>query len=219
MDKTQIKETIARRAARELPDGAFVNLGIGIPTLCVKYIPEDVHVVLQSENGIVDTGAVAPGTEDPLHITDAGGAPAAVNIGGAFIDSAMSFALIRGGHVDACILGGLEVDEQGNLANWSVPGKKMTGMGGAMDLLAGVRRVIVAMEHTAGGVPKIRKTCTLPLTGRNCVHRVITEMAVIDVTPEGLMLMEYHPDYTVEEIRAATEADLAISPTLKPMFE
>ena len=217
MDKTQMKEFIARRAAQELENGYVVNLGIGIPTLCTKYLPEGVRVYLQSENGIVDTQAATAENRDPLHVTDAGGAPTWVRPGGSFIDSAMSFALIRGGHVHAAVLGGLEVDEAGNLANWCVPGKKMPGMGGAMDLLAGVKRVIVAMEHTAGGAPKIRKACTLPLTGVHCVNRIITEMAVFDVTGQGLVLRERNPAFTMDELRAATEADFTVSPDLKDM--
>ena len=217
MDKAQMKEFIARRAAQELENGSVVNLGIGIPTLCTRYLPDGVRVILQSENGIVDTEAATEENRDPLHVTDAGGAPTWVRPGGCFIDSAMSFALIRGGHVHAAVLGGLEVDEEGNLANWCVPGKKMPGMGGAMDLLAGVKRVIVAMEHTAGSTPKIRKRCTLPLTGLHCVNRIITEMAVFDVTPQGLVLLERNPEYTMQELRAATEADFTVSGELKDM--
>ncbi len=217
MDKQQIKEFIARRASEELKNGDVVNLGIGIPTLCTKFLPEDVCVVLQSENGIIDTAAVKPGEEDFLHLIDASAHPAAINTGGCIVDSAMSMALIRGGHVHACILGGLEVDQEGNLANWMIPGKKMPGMGGAMDLLVGSQRVIVAMEHTSGGVSKIRRHCSLPLTGMHCVDRIITQMAVFDVVQDGLLLLEYNPVFGLEAIAASTEADYIISPNLKQM--
>ncbi|MBO4878713.1 MAG: succinyl-CoA--3-ketoacid-CoA transferase, partial [Clostridia bacterium] len=156
-------------------------------------------------------------TPDPIHDVDAGGSPSGVAPGGAFIDSATSFGLIRGGHVDATILGGLEVDEEGSLSNWIIPGKKMPGMGGAMDLLVGAKNVIVAMEHTAKGNPKILKKCKLPYTAVKCVTKIITEMCVIEVTPEGLLMTEYNPEFTIDEIKAATAADLIISPDLKPM--
>ena len=217
MDKSQIKGFIAARVAKELKDGDVVNLGIGLPTLVPNYLPEGVKVTLQSENGIVGTGTVNDNNRDPLYVTDAGGAPAAVAPGGAFIDSCSSFGLIRGGHVDATILGGLEVDEEGSLSNWIIPGKKMPGMGGAMDLLVGAKEVIVAMEHTAKGKPKILKKCTLPYTAVHCVTKIITEMCVIDVTDKGLELVEINPEFTVDDVKAATEADLIVSPDLKPM--
>ena len=175
------------------------------------------HVTLQSENGIIGTGAVTDSNRDPIHVVDAGGSPAAVAPGGCFIDSSVSFGLIRGGHVDATVLGGLEVDEEGSLSNWIIPGKKMPGMGGAMDLLVGAKNVIVAMEHTAKGKPKILKKCRLPYTAVKCITKIITEMGVMEVTDKGLYLTEYNPEFTVEEIQAATEATLIISPELKSM--
>lgn len=218
MDKNQLKAYIAGRAARELNDGDFVNLGIGIPTLVADYVPEDTHVVLEAEIGTVGAGGrPAPENEDSRYIIDAGGAPSSVGPGAAFISSALSFALIRGGHVDATILGALQVDAEGSLANWIIPGKLLPGMGGAMDLVVGAKRVIVAMEHTKNGAPKIMKKCTLPYTAQGCVDLIITEMAVIEVTPDGLVLTEYNPEFSVEQIQAATEAELAISPDLKPM--
>ena len=217
MEKSEIKGFIAKRVAKELKDGDVVNLGIGLPTLVPNYLPAGVKVTLQSENGIVGTGTVTDENKDPLYVTDAGGSPAAVAPGGAFIDSCSSFGLIRGGHVDATILGGLEVDEEGSLSNWIIPGKKVPGMGGAMDLLVGAKNVIVAMEHTAKGNPKILKKCRLPYTAVHCITKIITEMAVINVTDKGLELVEYNPEFTVEQIQAATEATLIVSPDLKPM--
>ncbi len=217
MEKSQIKPYIAARVAKELKDGDVVNLGIGLPTMVPSFLPEGVNVTLQSENGIIGAGTVTEENKDPIHVVDAGGSPSAVALGGSFIDSAGSFALIRGGHVDATVLGGLEVDEDGSLSNWIIPGKKMPGMGGAMDLLVGAKNVIVAMEHTAKGAPKILKKCKLPYTAVKCITKIITEMAVIEVTPDGLLLTEYNPEFTVEQIQAATEATLKISPDLKPM--
>ena len=217
MDKSQIKGFIAARVAKELKDGDVVNLGIGLPTLVPNYLPEGVKVILQAELGCIGVGVLTEENKDPMHVVDAGGAPAAVAPGGCFIDSATSFGLIRGGHVDATVLGGLEVDEEGSLSNWLIPGKKMPGMGGAMDLLVGTKKVIVAMEHTAKGNPKILKKCRLPYTAVHCVSMIITEMCVIVCTKEGLVLTEYNPEFTVEQIQAATEATLIISPELKPM--
>ena len=217
MEKSEIKAFIAKRVAKELKNGDVVNLGIGLPTLVPNYLPEGVQVTLQSENGIIGTGGVSQENLDPIHVVDAGGAPSAVGFGGCFIDSATSFGLIRGGHVDATVLGGLEVDEEGSLSNWIIPGKKMPGMGGAMDLLVGAKNVIVAMEHTAKGNPKILKKCRLPYTAVRCITKIITEMAVINVTEKGLELVEYNPEFTVEQIQAATEATLIVSPELKPM--
>lgn len=218
MDRSEIKQVIAKRVAKELHDGDVVNLGIGLPTMVPQFLPDDVHVTLQSENGILGTAAVDEWTHSPLHIVDAGGSPSAVAAGGAFIDSAISFAMIRGGHVDATILGGLEVDAEGSLSNWIIPGKKMPGMGGAMDLLVGAKKVIIAMEHTAKGAPKILKKCRLPYTAIHCVNKIITEMAVIEVTKDGLLLTEYNPEFTVEQIQEATEAELTVSADLKPMM-
>ena len=217
MDKAQIKSFIAARVAKELKDGDVVNLGIGIPTMVPGFLPEGVHVTLHAENGIIGAGVVTDENKDAIHVVDAGGQPAAASAMGCFIDSATSFGLVRGGHVDATILGGLEVDEEGSLSNWIIPGKKMPGMGGAMDLLVGAKKVIVAMEHTAKGNPKILKKCRLPYTAVHCVSMIITEMCVIQCTKEGLVLTEYNPEFTVEQIQAATEATLIISPELKPM--
>ena len=220
MDKSLIKGFIAKRCAKELKDGDVVNLGIGLPTLIPAYLPEGVELVIHAELGIVGAGAnPKPGDDNymPYHVTDAGGAPASVSFDGSFTDSATNFGLIRGGHVDACFLGALEVDAEGSLANWIIPGKKMPGMGGAMDLLVGAKNVIVAMEHTAKGAPKILKKCKLPYTAVKCITKIITEMGVMAVTPEGLVLTEYNPEFTVEEIQAATEATLIIPEDIKPM--
>lgn len=217
MERSEMKAFIARRVAKELHDGDVVNLGIGLPTMVPQFLPEGVHVTLQSENGIVGAATVDDWNHNLLHVVDAGGNPSAVAPGGSFIDSATSFAMIRGGHVDATILGGLEVDQEGSLSNWIIPGKKMPGMGGAMDLLVGARYVIVAMEHTAKGKPKILKKCRLPYTAVKCVNKIITEMCVLEVTDQGLLLTEYNPEYTLDQIREATEAELTISPDLKSM--
>lgn len=212
-----VKEFIAARVAKELKDGDVVNLGIGLPTLVPRFLPEGVSVTLQSENGIIGTGTVTDENCDQIHVVDAGGQPAAVSGVGCFIDSSVSFGLIRGGHVDATVLGGLEVDEEGSLSNWIIPGKKMPGMGGAMDLLVGAKNVIVAMEHTARGNAKILKKCKLPYTAVKCVTKIITEMGVMEVTDKGLLLTEYNPEFTTDQIQAATEANLIISPDLKEM--
>ena len=217
MDKNQIREVIARRAALELKDGDVVNLGIGLPTLIPDYLSEGVNVVLQSENGLVGMGPTpAAGTEDPNFINSGGGFITAVP--GAYACSSLaSFEIIRGGHVDVTFLGALEVDEKGNLANWIIPGKKVPGMGGAMDLLVGAKKVILTMEHTAKGAPKILKNCRLPLTAAGQVNMIITEMGVMEITDKGIVLKEIHPEFTVEQVQAATEATLVVSPDLKPM--
>ena len=217
MEKALIKGYIAKRVAKEFKDGDFVNLGIGLPTMVPAYLPEDVHVILQAEVGMAGQGG-KPEVADP-NVVDAGGQPSSIAPGGAFIESATSFGLIRGGHVNAPVLGALQVDEKGNLANWIIPGKMVPGMGGAMDLCAGAKNVIVAMEHTQKGTPKILKECTLPLTTKTCVTKIITEMGVINVTDKGLELVEINPEFTVEEVQAATEATLIISPDLKNIEE
>ena len=217
MEKALIKGYIAKRVAKEFKDGDFVNLGIGLPTMVPAYLPEDVHVILQAEVGMAGQGG-KPEVADP-NVVDAGGQPSSIAPGGAFIDSATSFGLIRGGHVNATVLGALQVDEKGNLANWIIPGKMVPGMGGAMDLCAGAKNVIVAMEHTQKGTPKILKEFTLPLTTKTCVTKIITEMGVINVTDKGLELVEINPEFTVEEVQAATEATLIISPDLKNIEE
>ncbi len=215
MEKAMIKGYIAKRVAKEFKDGDFVNLGIGLPTMVPAYLPPDVHVILEAEVGMAGQGG-KPEVADP-NVVDAGGQPASIAPGGAFIDSATSFGLIRGGHVNATVLGALQVDEKGNLANWIIPGKMVPGMGGAMDLCAGAKNVIVAMEHTQKGSPKILKECTLPLTTKTCVTKIITEMGVINVTDKGLELVEINPEFTVEQVQAATEATLIVSPDLKPI--
>lgn len=215
MEKSQIKGFIAARVAKELHDGDVVNLGIGLPTLVPNYLPEGVKVILHAENGIVNAGG-APEVPDP-YTTNAGGQPASCLVGGAYIDSATSFGIARGGHVKATILGCLQCDEEGNMANWKIPGKMVPGMGGAMDLVVGAKEVIIAMEHTAKGNPKILKKCTLPLTAQKCVSKIITEMCVIEVTDKGLVVTEINPEFTKEQVIAATEATLTFADDLKPM--
>ena len=217
MDKNEIKSTIAARVAKELKNGDVVNLGIGIPTMVPNFLPDDVKVILHAELGCVGAGPKPDAEHADPYVVDAGGSPSSCNPGGAFIDSATSFCIIRGGHVDATILGGLEVDEEGSLSNWIIPGKKVPGMGGAMDLLVGAKNVIVAMEHTAKGSPKILKKCKLPYTAVKCVTKIITEMGVMNVTDKGLELVEINPEFTVEQVQAATEATLIVSPNLKNM--
>jgi acetate CoA/acetoacetate CoA-transferase beta subunit len=211
------KELIARRIALELKDGSLVNLGIGMPNLVAKYLPRDVHVFFQVENGMLGMDYLPePGLADE-YLADAGGNFIGAVPGACAFDSAFSFGLIRGGHVDVTVLGGLEVDERGVLANWTIPGKMVPGMGGAMDLVTGAKRVIVAMIHTAKGKSKILKKCTLPLTSVRRVSLVVTDLAVIEPTAEGLVLKELGPGVTVEQVIAATEATLIISPELREM--
>lgn len=211
------KEIIARRVAKELHDGDLVNLGIGLPTMVANYIPEGVEIMFQSENGLIGLGPAPTPEEVDKHLTNAGGQPVTILKGGCFFDSATSFGIIRGGHVNATVLGALEVDQEGNLANWMVPGKMVPGMGGAMDLVTGAKKVIVSMQHTAKGETKIMKKCTLPLTAAHQVNLIITEMAVMEVTPEGLLVLELGPDVTKESLIANTDADLIFSESLKPM--
>lgn len=213
-----VKEIIAKRVAKEFKDGDVVNLGIGLPTLVPNYIEEGVEIILHSENGFTGIGPAPDEANIDMDLVNAGGLPVSIIPGGSFFDSAMSFAIIRGGHLDATVLGALQVDEEGNLANWMIPGKMVPGMGGAMDLVGGAKKVIVAMTHTAKGEIKILKRCTLPLTGAKKVSKIITEMGVMEVCPEGLMLTEYNPEYTLDEIQAATEATLIVSNALKPML-
>ena len=211
------KELIARRVAQELRDHTLVNLGIGLPTLVAHHIPHGVHVAFQSENGIIGFGAPPPhGMEDP-NLTDAGGGFISALPGAVSFDSAMSFALIRGGHLDMTVLGGLQVDARGRLANWMVPGKIVPGMGGAMDLVAGARRVIVAMQHAARGEAKIVPELTLPPTSDRPVSLVVTDLAVIEPTPDGLLLRERAPGVAIEQIRAATAAPLIIPGEVREM--
>ena len=210
-----LKERIAQRAAQELRPGDVVNLGIGLPMKVARFLPEGVDVTFESENGFLGIATGAEVTEPQPDLLDAGGHYSAIRPGACFFDSAESFGLIRGGHIDITVLGAMQVDQHGNLANWAVPGKLVVGMGGAIDLVVGARRVIIAMQHTSKGTPKIMKDCTLPLTAVHVVDTIITEMGVIQVTPEGLELTERFADYTVEQIQAATEAPLKISETLK----
>ncbi len=213
------KEFIAVRVAKELHHGDFVNLGIGLPTMVVNYLPQGIEVTLQAENGIVGVGP-KPSSENaqPEYVVDAGGQPSSILVGGAFIDSMVSFGIIRGGHLDICVLGALEVDQEGNLSNWIIPGKKVPGMGGAMDLAIGAKKVIVAMEHTNKGRHKILKKCKLPFTAINCVDMIITEMGVMTITEKGIELNEYNSEFTVGQIQEATECELIISPNLKRMM-
>lgn len=213
-----VKEIIARRVAKEFSDGDVVNLGIGLPTLVPNYIPEGVEIILHSENGFTGMGPAPSEDNIDMELVNAGGIPVTVIPGASFFDSAMSFAIIRGGHLDATVLGALQVDEEGNLANWMIPGKLVPGMGGAMDLVGGAKKVIVAMTHTAKGEIKILKRCNLPLTGAKKVSKIITEMGVMEVTPEGLVLTEYNPEYTLDQIQEATDAKLILSEMLKPMI-
>ncbi len=217
MDKNQIREVIAKRAAKELHDGDVVNLGIGLPTLVPNYLPKGINVTLQSENGLLGMGPEPEkGTED-INFTNAGGGFITYFPGASCFDSSMSFSIIRGGHVDVTILGALEVDEKGNLANWMIPGKKTPGMGGAMDLIVGAKRVVLAMEHTAKGAHKILSNCNLPLTAASQVDMIITEMGVMNITKDGIVLTEINPEFTVDQVQEATGAKLIISDNLIPM--
>ncbi len=215
MDKQQLQEFVARRVAQELQDGTLVNLGIGLPTLVANFVPEGREVIFQSENGFIGLGPVPAEDQIDPCISNAGGMPVTIMPGGSFFDSSLSFGIIRGGHVDVTVLGALQVAENGDIASYMIPGKLVPGMGGSMDLLSGAKKVIVAMEHTAKGAQKLLRECTLPISAVNAVDLIVTEMGVIEVTHEGFVLVEQNPDFSLDEIQAATGAPLVISAALK----
>lgn len=219
MTKDEIKHFIARRVARELANGDVVNLGIGLPTLIPQYVPSGVKITLQAENGFIGLCAHDGNIREDgnYYVVDPSGNPAGIEHDGMFFDSSFSFTIIRGGHVDKTILGSMQVAENGDIANWIIPGKAVHGMGGAMDLVVGAKKVIVAMEHTQKGLPKILQRCTYPLTAKGVVDMIVTEMGVMNITPQGIVLSEYNPNFTINEIQAATEAALIISDHLSPM--
>ncbi|MCX7979211.1 MAG: CoA transferase subunit B [Bdellovibrionaceae bacterium] len=212
------REQIAQRIAQEIEDGYCVNLGIGIPTLVANYIPSHKFVMLQSENGLLGLGPFPKENEVDPDLINAGKQTVTTVKGASFFNSADSFAMIRGGHVDLTVLGAMEVDEEGNIANWMIPGKMVKGMGGAMDLVAGAQRVIVAMQHQdKSGQSKLRRRCSLPLTGVRCIKKIVSDYGVIDVTPSGFVLREYAPDLSPEKVLAATEGRMTIDPNCRPM--
>lgn len=217
IDKKLGKQIIARRVAQELQDGQLVNLGIGLPTKVANYIPDGIEVIFQSENGMVGMGKVAEEDAMDERVINAGGDCVTILPHGAYFDSAVSFGLIRGGHVDLTVLGALQVDAKGNLASWIIPGKLVPGMGGAMDLVTGAKKVIIAMLHTAKGRPKIFEECTLPLTAKGVVDLIVTELGVMEVSDHGLILKEIHPDVTIEEVMAVTECKLHVADDLRTM--
>lgn len=214
-----LKERIARRCAKEFNDGDFINLGIGLPTMVADYLPEDIMVTCHSENGFAGIDSLADESNYNVDIINSGGQYVTAVPRAKFFDTAESFGLVRGGHVRATVLGAMEVAENGDLANWIVPGKKVAGMGGAMDLCAGCPEVIITMLHTQKGAHKIKPACTLPLTAEKCVTKIITEMAVMDVIPEGIKVIELHPDFTREEVQEATGVELIWDENLKPYQE
>lgn len=211
LTKEQAQEIIARRVAQEFNDGDVVTLGIGLPTKAISYVPEDVHIIVQSENGVLGVGAYQDDSNRDKHIINAGGFGVTINDGGCFVDSLTAFAMMRGGHIDITVLGALQVDAEGSLANWSIPGKFTPGMGGAMDLVVGTKRLIIAMEHTAKGEPKILQKCTLPLTVAHKVNMIITEKAVFEIKDNSLILREISPYSSLEDIRQNTPAEFTVN--------
>lgn len=211
LTKDEMQEVIAKRVAQEFHNNDVITLGIGLPTKAVTYLPDDVEVIVQSENGVLGVGTYPHESVKDERITNAGGVGVTINPGGCFIDSLTSFELMRGGHIDITVLGALQVDQEGNLANWCIPGKFTPGMGGAMDLVVGTKKLIIAMEHTSKGMPKILKKCTLPLTAAHKVNLIITEKGVFEVTPQGLLLREISPYSSLEDIKNTTEADFTLA--------
>ncbi|MGR5285914.1 3-oxoacid CoA-transferase subunit B [Vibrio maritimus] len=217
LDKHTIRRRIAWRVAQEMHDGDIVNLGIGLPTLVANEVDKEVEILMQAENGLLGIDNLATEDNADPDLVNAGAQPITAIQGSCYFDSAESFAIIRGGHVDATVLGALQVDENGNLANWIIPGKMVPGMGGAMDLVVGAKKVIVAMEHTVKGKPKLLRQCSLPLTAVNQVDLIVTEMGVIEITPKGMLLTELAPEFSIQQVQAATEATLQISENLRVM--
>nr|WP_273833163.1 CoA transferase subunit B [Pseudalkalibacillus sedimenti] len=219
VDKAAVREKIARRAEKEILDGSYVNLGIGMPTMVANYIPDGKKIVLQSENGLLGIGPYPSEGEVDPDLINAGKETVTAMQGAAYFDSAESFAMIRGGHIDVAILGGMEVSKNGDLANWMIPGKMIKGMGGAMDLVHGAKRIVVIMDHVnKNGEPKILNSCSLPLTGKGVVNRIITERAVLDITVEGLVLKEVAAGYSIEQIQESTESELIINNPILDAF-
>lgn len=218
MDKVQMQHIITKRIAEELENNTIVNLGVGLPTMVAEFVEAERNILLHGENGIIGIGRdPLPGEEVDPDIMSSSGLTATAVTGASFFDSAVSFGMIRGGHIDTTVLGTMQVDEKGNIANYQIPGKRVTGMGGAMDLCVGAKKVIVATYHTDKGAPKILSQCTLPLTAEKAVNVIVTEMGVMDITPEGIVLREYNPEFTIEEIQAATGAKLIIPENIDKM--